>query len=378
MISSNKGGFEIMINWINETLEKVDKKLSRTSVIYKDFIPSSIDENGKFTTSFEKSPAGWTNGFWGGLMWLMYTKTNKDCYLEAAKSNEKMLDKAFEYTETLDHDNGFRWEITSGRSYEHTGDGDSRKRVMLAANLLMGRYNPLGDYLVSWSQKDRQGWAIIDCMMNLPLLYKASEISEYERFREIAIKHADKTMKHHIRPDGSSNHIVVYDTKTGEYVESLGGQGMDANSSWSRGQAWAVYGFALSYKHTKNQEYLDTAKKVAHYFIANVSITDYIPKTDFRSPDEPDKRDTSAGLIAAAGMMEIAEHVPEYEKDIYVKHAYNLVKAIVEKYADWTEDYDGIIKNGMIQYKSPSPTYLPYGDYYLADALYRLKEYFEK
>lgn len=378
MISSNKGGFEIMINWINETLEKVDKKLSRTSVIYKDFIPSSIDENGKFTTSFEKSPAGWTNGFWGGLMWLMYTKTNKDCYLEAAKLNEKMLDKAFEYTETLDHDNGFRWEITSGRSYEHTGDKDSRKRLMLAANMLVGRYNPLGEYLVSWSQKDRQGWAIIDCMMNLPLLYKASEISEYERFREIAIKHADKTMKHHIRPDGSSNHIVVYDTKTGEYVESLGGQGMDANSSWSRGQAWAIYGFALSYKHTKNQEYLDTAKKVAHYFIANVSATDYIPKTDFRSPDEPDKRDTSAGLIAAAGMMEIAEYVPEYEKDLYVKHACKLVKAIVEKYADWTEDYDGIIKNGMIQYKSPSPTYLPYGDYYLADALYRLKEYFEK
>jgi len=367
-----------MINWINETLEKVDKKLSRTSVIYKDFIPSSIDENGKFTTIYEKSPAGWTNGFWGGLMWLMYTKTNKDCYLEAAKLNEKMLDKAFEYTETLDHDNGFRWEITSGRSYEHTGDKDSRKRLMLAANMLVGRYNPLGEYLVSWSQKDRQGWAIIDCMMNLPLLYKASEISEYERFRDIAIKHADKTMKHHIRPDGSSNHIVVYDTKTGEYVESLGGQGMFADSSWSRGQAWAIYGFALSYKHTKNQEYLDTAKKVAHYFIANVSITDYIPKTDFRSPDEPDKRDTSAGLIAAAGMMEIAEHVPEYEKDIYVKHAYKLVKAIVEKYADWTEDYDGIIKNGMIKYESPSPTYLPYGDYYLADALYRLKEYSEK
>lgn len=370
-----------MLNWVNETLEKLDKKLSRTSVEYKDIMPYTVDENGKLVVADRPKTNWWTNGFWGGMMWHMYRQTGKQCYMDAAKSNELMLDEAFKEYDSLDHDNGFLWELTAGFSYEITGDETSRTRMMYAADTLAGRFNILGGYINAWNGAEKQGFAIIDCMMNLPLLYKASEITGYERFKHIAMAHADKAMEYHVRPDGSVNHILVYDIHTGELVENRGGQGMYAGSSWSRGQSWALHGFALCYKHTGKQEYLDTAKKVAHYFIANVSGTGYVPKTDFRSPDEPDYRDTSAGACAAAGMIEIANHVPEYEKDLYINNAYKILKATAEKYADWSDNYDGVLKNGMERYYGHNggvPMNLIYGDYYFVDALCKLKAYLEK
>lgn len=363
----------INTNWIDETIKKTDEKLSRTSMLYRDFIPYSV-ENGKFTTRYNDNPNWWTNGFWGGLMWLMYKNTGKQCYIEAARKSEEMLDRAFENYEGIDHDAGFMWDYTAGESYRQTGDEASKKRFLYAADILAGRYNVDGGFITAWNGKETKGWAIIDCMMNLPLLYKASEIVGHDRFKKIAIAHADKTMLHHVRPDGSVNHIVVYDTETGELLETIGGQGYGVGSSWSRGQAWAIYGFALSYAHTGKNEYLDTAKRVAHYFIA-ATCDEYISRTDFRAPEEPQLYDTSAGMIAAAGMLEIAKYVTEYEKKLYVNNAYKILKATVDKYADWSESYDGLLKNGMESYKKGVAEHLIYGDYYLVDALYKLQEF---
>lgn len=366
-----------MLNWVNETLEKLDKKLSRTSVEYKDFVPYSVDENGKFTTRYTDDPTWWTNGFWGALMWLMYKQTGKQCYLDTAKANEVIMDEAFKVYDGLHHDVGFMWGRTSVESYLLTGDDNSRKRFLYAAHILASRYNVDAGFISAWGIS-KKNYAIIDSMMNLELLYRVAEITGLDRYKRIAMAHADKTMNNHIRPDGSSNHIVVYDLDTGDVIETLAGQGSHVGSSWSRGQGWALYGFALSYKYTEKQEYLDTAKKVANYFIANVSNTDYVPKTDFRSVGGPDLRDTSAGMVAAAGLLELANHVPESDKDLYVDNAYKILKSTVEKYADWSDDYDGILKNGMHSYTRNEAVHLIYGDYYFADALYRLKEYLEK
>lgn len=367
-----------MLNWVNETLENLDKKLSRTSVEYKDFIPCSVDENGNFTTRYTNDPTWWTNGFWGALMWLMYKQTGKQCYLDTAKSNEVLMDKAFEVYDGLQHDVGFLWGRTSVDSYLMTGDENSKKRFLYATHILASRYNIDAGFITAWNPIEKKNLAIIDTMMNLELLYRVAEITGLDRYKRIAMAHADKTMNYHVRPDGSSNHMVVYDLETGDVIETRAGQGSHVGSSWSRGQGWAIYGFALSYKYTEKQEYLDTAKRVAHYFIANVSKTGYVPKTDFRSPDEPDLRDTSAAMVAAAGMLEIAKHVSEHDKDLYVDNAYKILKATADKYADWSDDYDGIIKNGMHSYTKNEPVHLIYGDYYFADALYKLKEYLEK
>ena len=140
----------------------------------------------------------------------------------------------------------------------------SLARGLHAAHLLAGRYNPRGKFIRSWN-RDRAGWVIVDSMMNVPLLYWAEDVIDDPRFKYIAMDHVDTVMNNTVRQDGSCNHIIVLDPTNGELLETPGGQGYASGSSWSRGQAWAIYGFALSYLHTDKKEYLDTAKKAVSY-----------------------------------------------------------------------------------------------------------------
>ena len=185
------------------------------------------------------------------------------------------------------------------------GSKKSRVRTSIAADMLASRYNARGEFIRSWND-DCIGWVIIDSMMNIPLLYWASDEYKDDRFKYIAMKHADKVLNTHIRPDGSVNHIVSLDPTNGEVIETFGGQGYAVGSSWSRGQAWAIYGFTLSYIHTGKQEYLDAAKRVAHYFIANV-CDDWLPKVDFRSPKGPVIYDSTAGACTACGLLGVSK-----------------------------------------------------------------------
>ena len=211
-------------------------------------------------------------------------------------------------------------------------------------------------------------------MMNIPLLYRVSEELKDPRFRYIALSHADTTMRDHVRPDGSVNHIVSHDIVTGDVIETIGGQGYGVGSTWSRGQAWALYGFILSYIHTGKQEYLDTAKSVAHYFISCV-CDDYLPKCDFRAPQEPVIYDSTAGACAACGLIEIANHVPEFEKDLYLNAAIQLLKAMEAKFCNWNENEDSILGWGTEAYHNEKTRHIPiiYGDYFFIEALYKLR-----
>jgi unsaturated chondroitin disaccharide hydrolase len=208
-------------------------------------------------------------------------------------------------------------------------------------------------------------------MMNLPLLYWASDETGDERYRAIAIRHADKTMQMQVREDGSVHHIIRYDERTGALVCTEGGQGYCDGSSWSRGQAWGIYGFILSYLHTGKQEYLDTSKKIAHYFISCV-CQDWLPRCDFRAPAQPVLYDSTAGVIAASGLLELAKAVPEGEQKLYFDAAVNLLKAVVENFADWSEDTDGILDFGMERYHGPGHMKIVYGDYFLTEAICKL------
>jgi unsaturated chondroitin disaccharide hydrolase len=215
-------------------------------------------------------------------------------------------------------------------------------------------------------------------MMNIPLLFFAFEETGYRRYKEVAIAHADKTLENFIRSDGSVDHIVVYDQETGEKLESLGGQGYGVGSSWSRGQSWAINGFAQAYKHTNDQRYLDAAKKVAHYFIACISDTEYIPLVDFRSPKEPMYIDTTAGAIAASGLIDIAQMVSIQEKDLYLNAATNILKALVDKELDLTLDTDNLLRNGSESYWGNKHMSIIYGDYYLMEAVLKLRKEVQK
>lgn len=365
-----------MNEWVNETWEKLDRKL-RVTCARNGYILPYTSHNGRFTDSAKSDIAWWTNGFWPALLWLMYAGTKDEEYRRGAESTEQILSGAFAEYDRLHHDVGFMFHISFGADYKLTGSREARTRCLYAANLLAGRYNPNGEFLRSWNGDNNVGWVIIDCMMNIPLLYWASEQTGDPRYKYIAMKHADKVLKTHIRPDGSVNHIVELDPDTGEFVRTYGGQGYEEGSSWTRGQAWAIYGYALSYIHTGEARYLDAAKRVAHYFISCVAATDYVPRIDFRAPDEPLLIDTTAGAIAACGLIEIANNVGEYERNTYLDAAMKILRALEEKYCDWNPDTDPILTMGSEAYNRGSDRghhmSIIYGDYFFAEAIYKLR-----
>ena len=358
--------------WIDETWEKLDAKLKVVSERSKNKLPyTTID--GVHDDKATSDVAWWTNGFWGAMMMLMYSGTKDEHYLEVARSAQSLLDGAFNDFTELHHDVGFMWYISSGADYKLTGDQGAKNRALFAASTLAGRFNPKGGYIKSWNND--AGWVIIDCMMNIPLLYWASKEIGDDRYKNVAMAHADKTMETHIRPDGSVNHIVNIDPETGDVIETFGGQGYAVGSSWTRGQSWAIYGYVQSYIHTGKQEYLDVAKKVAHYFIANLNDS-FVPPIDFREPEEPKTYDTTAGAITACGLIEIAKCVPEFEKKMYLKAAINILKETEEKFCNWSLDEDSIVQYGSEAYHAkPTGINIPiiYGDYYFIDAIHKLK-----
>ncbi|MBQ8294964.1 MAG: glycoside hydrolase family 88 protein [Clostridia bacterium] len=358
--------------WVEETWNKLDKKLSKVTLRSKNKLPYST-VNGGHDNRAETDIGWWTNGFWGGLNWLMYVGTGKEIYKETAVCSEEMLDGVFDIPKRLDHDAGFIWHLTAGIDYRLTGNEQSFNRNYKAAMSLMSRFNMRGNFIRAWNTDEAKGWSIIDCMMNLPLLYWASNALKDDRFTQIAKAHADMAMQQHIRPDGSVNHIVVHNPDTGEFVESRGGQGYGVGSSWSRGCAWALYGFALSYAYTNEERYLDTAKKVAHYFISCLSLTEWLPLTDFRSPETPVLYDSTAGACAACGLLEIAKHVSEYEKRLYVDAALKILQAMEKSWCNWEENEDSILQMGMLKYDYMQQEPIIYGDYFFAEAILKLK-----
>lgn len=360
--------------WIKSIAKKIQKKIEVVAKRNRDKIPYTTN-NGEFDDLSESDIFWWTNGFWGGIMWQMYHATGDDIYCEIARYNERKLKRNLIDYRGIDHDNGFRWLLTAVADYRLTGSKEAFNLAIVAAGNLAGRLNPAGNYLRAWNDNGdgcNAGIAIIDCMMNLPLLYWAYEEINDPRFLHIATIHADMAQKKFVREDGSVNHIVVFNPLTGEVIRTDGGQGYKEGSSWTRGQSWALYGFILSYIHTKNKEYLDTAKKVANYFISNIPEDGFIP-VDFRQPRDCVWEDSSAAAIAACGMLEIEKYMEENEKHIYHNAALKLLMALSTYRCNWNENTDNIVEKCTVTYHDKShENSLIYGDYYFIEAIWKL------
>ena len=359
--------------WLDKIYEKIMANMSAQCDRIGDKIPY-IAEGGVYREDKAQTDiVWWTNGFWPGMLWQMYHATGEEKYKVAANGVEDKLDQAFDKYTGLHHDVGFMWLHSAVANYRITGNERSLARGLHAAHLLAGRYNPRGKFIRSWN-RDRAGWVIVDSMMNVPLLYWAEDVIDDPRFKYIAMDHVDTVMNNTVRQDGSCNHIIVLDPTNGELLETPGGQGYASGSSWSRGQAWAIYGFALSYLHTDKKEYLDTAKKVAHYFISQIDLTDGVALLDFRAPKEPVYWDSTAGVCAACGLLEIANHVPALEKDFYINAAIKILKATDKKFCNWDINYDSIVQMGSGSYFTEHDKHVPiiYGDYFFIEAVLRL------
>ena len=360
--------------WVKEVYDKIVTKMSAECDRTGDKIPyTTVD--GKFDDKSVNDLDWWTNGFWPGILWQMYHATGEEKYMTAARGVEEKLDKCLEEFTGLHHDVGFMWLHSAVADYRLTGNEKSYNRARLAADNMAGRYNPAGHFIRAWNdwgEGQRTGWAIIDCMMNLPLLYWAYDQIQDPRYLKIATDHADMAMKCFIRPDGSAKHIVEFNPETGEYVCSHGGQGYGHGSSWTRGQSWALYGFTLSYIHTKNPEYLACAKRVANYFLVNTPDSNLVP-VDFRQPADCALEDSTAAAIAACGLLEIAKCVEGREQKIYHDAAISLLYTLDTKRCDWDVNRDSIVQKCTAAFHDKKHEFpIIYGDYYFIEAIWKL------
>ena len=330
----------------------------------------------------------WVSGFFAGTLWYMYELTGDEEYaVHAQKHTEILHDIQFF---TSHHDVGFM-------IYDSYGNGLRLKNipgydtvVVNTARSLSARFRPEAGVIQSWNvdggwQKER-GWkcpVIIDNMMNLELLFRASEISGDRTFREIAISHADKTIDNHFRSDYSTYHVVDYDPETGEVRGKYTAQGADDASRWARGQSWALYGYTMTYRFTKDPRHLAQAENIAHFLINEPDMpSDFVPLWDYDAvkygAEKPqyapyvNQRDASSGSIMASALYELWQHT---KNDEYLKTADRIVKSLsAAPYRAALGANGGFLLQhsvGSIPHGSSIDVPLNYADYYLLEALVR-------
>lgn len=375
------------IQWADQVVEKMHHKLTAVRERSATKLPAETNDGVHDDKLTAKGNIGitrgfWTNGFWAGMLWQMYHATKDEQYAEIARFTLPILDECLLELDT--HDIGFLWLPTAVLDYKITGDTAAKQSALTASKWLMGRFNPAIDVIRAWGGGNEEmalsktdpkmhlaGVTIIDCMMNLPLLYWASAETGDPRFYHAADRHAAKAMKHFVREDGSVIHICEFDPNTGDFVQDFGGQGFGKGSSWSRGQGWGLCGFTASFKHTGKQEYLDTAKKIAAYVIPLIPENGLLP-CDFRQPAEPWVQDDIAAGVIASALLDLAELVPE-EQETYLEAALKILHALDEQSADWSQDTDHITLNGTAGYHLPgrNKNYV-YADYYFVEAMLKL------
>ena len=333
-------------------------------------IPRSLETDG----SLDASPAReWTSGFYPGTLWLLYEHTGDDAFAEAARAWTAVVEPEKRNGGT--HDMGFKVYTSAGAGLRLTDEAHYRDVVIEAADTLMTRFDPTVGAIRSWDWGTWSYPVIVDNMMNLELLYAASRLTGDDRYAEAATQHARTTLQNHFRPDGSSFHVVDYDPATGEVVGKQTWQGYSAASAWARGQAWALYGYTMAYRESREPAFLAQAERVADFVLSHPRLPgDDVPYWDFDAPAIPDEpRDASAAAVIASALYELAGYVPE-AADRYVGAADRTLAALSQDYlapSDLDEPFLLDHSTGSVPGAFEVDVPISYADTYYVEALLR-------
>ena len=386
-----------MKNIINEGIRDVeqyqDKTILTREQLEKAFHQAlkKIDENLDTFTYQYPAPASihriypaidntqWTSSFWTGMLWLAYEVTGNEKYRKVAEVQLLDFKKRIDEKIAVDtHDLGFLYTLSCVAAYKLTGNEEAKNTAVKAADYLMGRYKEKGEFIQAWGDiHDPANYRlIIDCLMNLPLLYWATEVTGDTKYHDRAYKHLKTAVENVIRGDASSFHTYYFDPETGAPVKGTTHQGYADDSCWARGQAWGIYGLPLSYIYTKDELLLETNKKITNYFL-NRLPQDQVCYWDlvFTSGDEP--RDSSAAAIAVCGMLEMNKWLDDSDavKQIYANAANCILKSIIENYTTQdTPQSNGLLLHAVYNKNNNSGVdeCNIWGDYYYMEALVRL------
>ena len=317
----------------------------------------------------------WTCGFPAGSFWYMYELTGDIFWKEVALENTLKLEGVQYRTNT--HDLGFMVFCSYGNAYRLTGNEEYKEVILQASESLLTRFNPTVGCIKSWDHGNWQFPVIIDNMMNLEMLFWASEVSGDPKFKEAAISHADVTLENHFRDDWSSYHVVDYDTLTGEPIGKVTHQGLSDESAWGRGQAWGFYGYTMTYRETTDEKYLNAAENIAGFILENLP-EDGVSYWDYNDPDIPEtNRDASAAAITASALFELSILADDGQK--YLDAANKILESLTsEKYRATGGTNGGFILKhsvGHMPKSSEVDVAINYADYYYLEALKRQQEF---
>lgn len=326
----------------------------------------------------------WTTGFWTGEIWLAYEWCQDERLKKAGEIQVLDFLKRIKEKNHVDHhDMGFLYSPSCVAAYKLTGNLKGREAAILAADQLISRFHPKGEFLQAWGPMDQPEnyRLIIDCLLNLPLLYWASEETGDEKYRTVAEKHLHTAMANVIREDASTWHTFYFNMETGAPDHGATCQGYKDDSAWARGQAWGIYGSALAYRYTGEDRYMESFERVLGYYLAHLP-GDMVPFWDLSFTDGDDQpRDSSSASIAACGLLEMARYLKEGKKERCMRLARQMMKALCDHYAV----KDASVSNGLVLHSTYS-NHSPYntcrhegvdecnswGDYFYMEALTRL------
>ncbi|MVT12010.1 glycoside hydrolase family 88 protein [Chitinophaga tropicalis] len=363
---------------------------SRNSLAF----PRTINKEGKMITT---SMYDWTPGFFAGTLWYAYEQTKDPVLQQAAVKWTEKLEPLKDFTQH--HDLGFMMYCSYGNAYRLTGNKAYRDILIQGARSLSTRFNPVTKSIKSWnafkswhSQQLYNYPVIIDNLMNLELLFFASKETGDTSFRHIAVSHAETAMQNQVRPDYSSYHVVCYDTANGKVLTRETAQGYADNSTWSRGQAWGIYGFTMIYRETKDPRFLKTAIGMADWFLDNRNLpADKIPYWDFNAQEQGyvpgvrssaskikvKYRDASAAAIVASALFELSGYADKSKglkfRQAGIKMLHSLASPAYRAPEEKNGNFILMHSVGSIPHNTEIDVPLVYADYYFMEALQRYK-----
>jgi len=328
----------------------------------------------------------WCSGFWPGVLWYVYEFTNnKQVKTTAGGFSHSLFPLAD--TSAIDHDLGFQMYCSIGNAYRLTGDVMYKRVLLKAADTLAKLFCPKVGTILSWPRNvPGVDWplrhnTIMDNMINLELLFWAAKHGGNKKLYDMAVSHATVTMNNQFRPDYTSFHVVIYDTATGKKVRGITHQGFSDGSMWARGQSWAIYGFTMVYRETKDKKFLHFAQKVADVYLAKLPA-DMVPYWDFDAPDIPRApKDASAAAITASALLELSTFVTDKTMArFYRRKGEQMLLSLSSGFYQSSNNNNAFLlhSTGHKPNGTEVDASMVYADYYYIEALLRLKKLQER
>lgn len=371
------------LSFLDDAIQCSANQVERLMKTYVHKYPSACSVNGRYqqlSISTDTLGSNWTPGFWTGMLWNLYQMTEQELFRAVAEAQfDDYKEKEESYEHLNHHDIGFVFSPSILAQYKITGSKKARELALTAADLLAKRYSPVAR-IIQVRDRDEQGNFIIDCSMNVPLLYwKSIETGDRSYYLK-ALNHMYRVTECMLREDASTYQCFKIDEVTGEPIKGWQGQGYKDESCWARGQAWVIYGYALSYKYTHDKVFLELAKKVSNYYL-NRLPKDMVCNWDLWFTEDSDPRDSSTAPIAACGLLEIAKYLEPSDphKQWYENAAIKMAESLYKYYAVKDEGADGLLLHG-VYCKDKGNGGLGddecclWGDYFYTELLLRLKK----